>query len=180
MIKGGENVSEFNRFFNEYPYTNYHELNLDYIFQKMNELQKSIEGILENSEKYTDDEIARIKLYVDENIQSTTNLIKILSSKVDENYSKNIAYTDSEISKNNEYIISEVSNNFELIKVTNYFTGEKVSVQDMFNFLAGLHAVEAITYEELVTRELGYSYLISLQVLYQQIAVNGKEILKNE
>lgn len=173
-------MSEFNGFFNQYPYTNYHELNLDCIFSEMAKLQRSIEGILENSEKYTDDEIDKIKEYVDENNNNMTSLIAILSNKVDDNYSKSIAYTDSEIAKNNDYIIAEVSNNFELIKVTNYFTGELMSVQDMFNFLASLHATGAITYEELLTKNLSYSYLVSLQALYQEIAVNGKEILKYE
>lgn len=173
-------MSDFNGFFNNYPYTNYHELNLDYIFQKMGELQKSIDGILENSEKYTDDEILKIKEYIDKNIKDIQNLIIILSSKIDDNYSKNIAYTDSEITKNNDYIISEVSKNFELIKVVNYFTGELVNVQDMFNFLASLHATGAVTYDELVARNLTYAYIVSLQALYQEIAVNGKEVLKNE
>lgn len=174
------NISSGDSFFNNYPYTNYHELNLDYILSNMAELKKSIDGLLESAEKYTDDEIQKIREYVDTSDKALNNLITILSSKVDENYSINIAYTDKEIVKNNEYIISEVSKNFELIKVINYFTGEEISVQNMFNFLAELHATDAIDYSELENRALSYSHIVTLQALYRDIATKGKEILINE
>lgn len=35
-----------NNFFNDYPYTNYHELNLDYILQKIKELEKNVKEFI--------------------------------------------------------------------------------------------------------------------------------------
>lgn len=34
-------------FFNEYPYTNLHEVNLDYVLKKMQELENIVNNILE-------------------------------------------------------------------------------------------------------------------------------------
>lgn len=197
-------MSSFNGFFNQYPYTNYHELNLDYILKQLKELEKSISAILENAEKYTDEVadnlkqiISDLNIKIDSNYSATIKYIddkdNILKSGIDElktelsKLSDNInslyiesnKYTDEAILKNNEYIIKEVSKGLEFIKVLNYFTGQYESVQDMFNFLAYLHTQEAISYEELESLNVSYDEIIEKDFDYTDFATKGKEILSN-
>ena len=62
------------------------------------------------------------------------------------------ALTDLKIQQNNEYILSEVAKGVVNVKVYNYFTGELVTVQQMFNTLAELHLENPITYTELAIK----------------------------
>lgn len=197
-------MSSFNGFFNQYPYTNYHELNLDYILKQLKELEKSISAILENAEKYTDEVadnlkqiISDLNIKIDSNYSATIKYIddkdNILKSEIDDLktelsklsdninslYIKSNKYTDEAIFKNNEYIIKEVSKGLEFIKVLNYFTGQYESVQDMFNFLAYLHTQDAISYEELATLNVSYDEIIEKDFDYTDFATKGKEILSN-
>lgn len=197
-------MSSFNGFFNQYPYTNYHELNLDYILKQLKELEKSISAILENAEKYTDEVadnlkqiISDLNIKIDSNYSATIkyiddkdNILKSgiddlktelskLSDNINSLYIESNKYTDEAILKNNEYIIKEVSKGLEFIKVLNYFTGQYESVQDMFNFLAYLHTQEAISYEELESLNVSYDEIIEKDFDYTDFATKGKEILSN-
>ena len=197
-------MSSFNGFFNQYPYTNYHELNLDYILKQLKELEKSISAILENAEKYTDKVadnlkqiISDLNIKIDGNYSKTIkyiddqdNILKYriddlktelskLSDNINSLYVEANKYTDKAILNNNEYIIKEVSKGLEFIKVLNYFTGQYESVQDMFNFLAYLHTQDAISYEELATLNVSYDEIIAKDFDYTDLATKGKEILSN-
>ena len=74
---------------------------------------------------------------------------------------------DLKISENNEYIFESIASEIIGIKVLNYFTGEKVTVQEMFDYLAQLHATDGITVTELITR----------QKTVNQLIMNGKNII---
>lgn len=197
-------MSNFNGFFNQYPYTNYHELNLDYILKQLKELEKSISDFLEDAEKYTDEVadnlkqiISDLNIKIDNNYSTTIKYIdeqdNILKTGIDDLktelsrlldnvnslYIEANKYTDEAILNNNEYIIKEVSKGLEFIKVLNYFTGQYESVQDMFNFLAYLHTQDAISYEELVTLSVSYDEMAAKNFDYTDLATKGKEILSN-
>ena len=203
-LKGGGKVSNFNGFFNQYPYTNYHELNLDYILKQLKELEKSISDFLEDAEKYTDEVadnlkqiISDLNIKIDNNYSTTIKYIdeqdNILKNGIDDLktelsrlldnvnslYIEANKYTDEAILNNNEYIIKEVSKGLEFIKVLNYFTGQYESVQDMFDFLAYLHTQDAISYEELVTLSVSYDEMATKNFDYTDLATKGKEILSN-
>ena len=53
-----------NGFFNKYPYTNYHELNLDYIMEQINSFNKRIDELsdelVKNANIYTDEKFYEI------------------------------------------------------------------------------------------------------------------------
>lgn len=197
-------MSSLNGFFNQYPYTNYHELNLDYILKQLKELEKSISDFLEDAEKYTDEVadnlkqiISDLNIKIDNNYSTTIkyideqdNILKTgindlktelsrLLDNVNSLYIEANKYTDEAILNNNEYIIKEVSKGLEFIKVLNYFTGQYESVQDMFNFLAYLHTQDAISYEELVTLSVSYDEMVAKNFDYTDLATKGKEILSN-
>lgn len=84
---------------------------------------------------------------------------------------------DLKIEENNEYIFESIASEIIGIKVLNYFTGEKVTVQEMFDYLAQLHAMDGITVTELITRQKTVNELVALQFTYTQLAQNGKNII---
>lgn len=84
---------------------------------------------------------------------------------------------DLKIEENNEYIFESIATEIIGIKVLNYFTGEKVTVQEMFDYLAQLHAMDGITVTELITRQKTVNALIALKFTYTQLAQNGKNII---
>lgn len=84
---------------------------------------------------------------------------------------------DLKIEENNEYIFESIASEIIGIKVLNYFTGEKVTVQEMFDYLAQLHAANGITVTELITRQKTVNELIALKFTYTQLAQNGKNII---
>ena len=50
-------------------------------------------------------------------------------------------------------------------------------VQEMFDYLAQLHATDGITVTELITRQKTVNELIALNFTYEQLAKNGKNII---
>lgn len=88
------------------------------------------------------------------------------------------ARTDLAIEQNNNYIFDQIENNIlSNISVVNYFTGETVSVQDMFNYLATLHLENSLTYAVLVTKAITVDYLIGKSLTYTQLIKNGGTLL---
>lgn len=174
---------------------------------KLNEVITEVNNItvdiLEEANKYTDMQIAEfekvLQKYIKEIEQTKEELnkkysdfekitnaqLQIFNNRLN-NFDETIknaiiganAYTDMAIKNNNDYILSEVGAGFIDLKVINYFTGEAVSVQDMFDFLAMLHATNAISYEELAEVNKTYNNLIALSITYSDLAINGKNLIQ--
>lgn len=87
------------------------------------------------------------------------------------------ALTDLKIQQNNEYILSEVAKGVVNVKVYNYFTGELVTVQQMFNTLAELHLENPITYTELTNSAITYTDLANLNMTYTELAIKGNSFI---
>jgi hypothetical protein len=87
------------------------------------------------------------------------------------------ALTDLKIEQNNEYILEEVAKGIVNVKVLNYFTGEYVTVQAMFNYLSELHLENPITYTELAAAAIDYDALAALNMTYTELAVKGKSFI---
>lgn len=87
------------------------------------------------------------------------------------------ALTDLKIQQNNEYILSEVAKGVVNVKVYNYFTGELVTVQQMFNTLAELHLENPISYTELAAASITYADLAALNMTYTELAIKGNSFI---
>ena len=87
------------------------------------------------------------------------------------------ALTDLKIQQNNEYILSEVAKGVVNVKVYNYFTGELVTVQQMFNTLAELHLENPITFTELANSAITYTDLANLNMTYTELAIKGNSFI---
>ena len=187
----------------EYPYTDPNRYNADWLLNKMKELEGRLDGIVEETlqltKAYVDDRLANYQTQISEIKQE----IKTLSDRDEEISSEMIRQvarleglisdaereaeslfiiannrTDLQIQRNNEYIFREIEDNILAnITVINYFTGEKVTVQEMFDYLASLHLQNAITYNGLRDKNLTYTELVAKSITYTELVKNGDTLL---
>ena len=191
--------------FNKYPYTDFHELNLDWILKEMKDLQTAMDGLLEKAieeatkaaKEYVDEQLAGVMERFDElqrnfnalntnvaNLNAAFNAftlninaqITALKKYIDDALQAQTLQTQLLIAQNNEYLLSEMETYLTQIKVINYFTGEKVTIQDMFNYLAQLHLSDAIDYDTMAYRALTYTYLAGLNINYTNLAMHGNTL----
>jgi hypothetical protein len=195
--------------FNRYPYTDLHELNLDFILAQMKDLQSKIDGLLQeaidqataNAKAYLDSQIDDIMRQFNELQTSVNNLrsdytrdfteltrivnafvtnftaeMNALKKYVDDALTAQALQMQLLISQNNEYLLAEMETYLAQIKVINYFTGEKISIQDMFNYLAQLHLNDSIDYNTMAYRAKTYSQLAALNINYTNLAMHGNTL----
>ena len=192
--------------FDEFPHTRNYDSDLRELIAEVKELIKSVnaisEEILKEAKEYTDEQLAGYQEQVDairrelesemSSLNDAFNLLKtsvnvsigIINDNIDSLHAEMEAdiaavneRTDLAIEQNNEYILSEVGRFLSQIKVLNYFTGEYITVQEMFDYLAKLHATDGITVAELASREKTVNELIALNMTMTQLAMNGKNII---
>lgn len=192
-------------FWNKYPYTDFHELNLDYILKKMKELEADLDGLLEeavrqateNAEAYVDEKLAdviaqfnQLKNDVDalsdqfEGLETAFDAftalvdrkIEVIQNTLDSRIAGVNARTDALIASNNEFLLAEMGRYLNQITVTNYFTGLDTSIQDMFNYLAMLHLTDSITYATMAQRAKTYTYLVNLNMTYTNLVMHGNTL----
>ena len=187
----------------EYPYTDPNRYNSDWLLNKMKELEGRLDGILEEALRLTKEYVdTRLSEYQAQTVQIRKE-IQAVSDRTDE-LSEEIVQqvvrleglisdaerkaeslfiiannrTDMQIERNNEYIFREIEDNILAnITVINYFTGENVTVQDMFDYLASLHLQNAITYDGLRDKNLTYTELIAKSITYTELVKNGSTLL---
>ena len=187
----------------EYPYTDPNRYNDDWLLNKMKELDSRLDGIVEEimalTKTYVDSQlvdyqsqIKSIRLEIAQLSQRTDKLsshveseVLRLESKIQEAEQKAESLfiiandrTDLQIQRNNEYIFREIEDNLLTnISVINYFTGERMTIQKMFDYLASLHLENAITYDGLRDKNLTYTELIAKRISYTELVKNGGALL---
>ena len=177
------------------------------LIAKINELVDAVNNIkldiLDEANAYTDEEIRKMESRVNDAVNSvialkqeienefddfkniTQETLNEFSEKIDLLYDhvNDIVYsinarTDLVIKQNNEFIFREIENNIlKNITVLNYFTGENVSVQEMFNYLSMFHLENAMTYAMLYTKNITVNYLADKRITYTDLVRNGNTIL---
>ena len=189
-------------FFNKYPYTDFHELNLDWLLDRMRKLEDELNDALEtlSTEIYNqvmtdmqptlnglrndlnaltndfsslrgqfanlDAEFDAFKIYVDGQILYLQNYVDAQAVACNN-------YTNLAIEQNNEYLLDEMQTYLAQIKVINFFTGELVSVQDMFDYLASLHTTDSIDYDTMALRAKTYTELAAFNKTYTELVMDG-------
>ena len=125
-------------------------------------------------------EVADLRTYFDNQVQALQNnynaftnsvqqQIVLLTNRIndfDQTIKNDIigvnALTDLKIEQNNTYILDEVAKGVVNVRVINFFTGERVTVQTMFDYLCGLHATDTPTVQEMIDSNKTVGELIAL------------------
>lgn len=191
--------------FREYPYTNLEDLNLDWILRKMKELDQNMQDLLDKAiaeataaaKAYVDEQLGDIEEQFEElqgnfnqlnnNVTTLNNAFNAFTTNINAQMLALRKYVDDSMSaqqqqmvlliqQNNEYLLREMESYLSQIKVINYFTGEKVTIQDMFNYLAGLHLNDAINYTTMATRAKTYSQFAAMNMTYTDLAMHGNTL----
>lgn len=161
-----------------------------------NEWDEIVADALKQANAYTDEQIANYNKQFQEIINQLNNQYAAFNAQVTQELNqfenrlktqedKEAAdvirlqqETDEKISQNNDYIFERIAGELVDVKVINYFTGEAVSIQDMFDYLAQFHTENAMTYIELENAFKTYDELTALNITYTQLAINGKLLIK--
>ena len=191
---------------NRYPYTDLHELNLDWILEKMKELEALVanikEDILAEAKAYTDEQILILhgdldavnndlqafKVVINDKVDNLDAELTARLDALDQDVIDLYQYIDNQIIISNartdqaiinakEQIYEHMMEELAKIKVINYFTGDLISVQDMFNYLASLHATDGITYDQINMRNKTYAALAALNLSYGDIVMHGNTLI---
>lgn len=203
--------------FNNYPYTDMHELNLDWCIAKLKELNQRVDDITEDiaakvyeeAVEYIDEHLAdviaefnQLKIDVEEDIRQVeedfdglnqqfidlAGDFDILVAQVDYKINQIKLYidgqiagvnlrTDAAIAANNDYLLGQMAQFLAQIKVLNFFTGEYVSIQDMFDYLSMLHVNDGIDYADLASRNKTYTELAAYNMTYTDLVLHGNSII---
>lgn len=140
-------------------------------------------------------EVADLRLYFDDKIVELQDQYDTFTRAVDNSINRLVnrinafeedmraaiigvnALTDLKIEQNNEYIMEKIAEGVVNVRVINYFTGERVTVQEMFDTLAQLHLENPITYTELANSSISYAALAALNMTYTELAVKGNSFI---
>ena len=188
-----------------YPYTDLHDLNLDWVINRMKEIEAELENVareatnaaIEASKEYIDEQLSDITEGFNElktlvytlegDVSDLKDAIDIFENlvniKIEAIRSEAIAMNEATnsrmeimIEQNNNYLLNQMESYLSQIKVINFFTGEKVTIQDMFNYLAMLHLTDSITYTVMAVRNKTYTELAGLNITYTDLVEHGNTL----
>ena len=192
--------------FNMFPYSNMHELNLDWMLTELKDFSGQLdefrtrldtirEGILADCKKYTDAAIAekygefqqqynQLIIQIDQFQSAVNNTLKGFQEQFDD-YKETTtaevlsakAYTDVAIEENNNYLLEEITKQSIGIKVLNPFTGERIPIQDMIDYLSDFHMQNAILVETVVSRNNTVNQMVAYNASCTDLAINGAAIV---
>ena len=114
---------------------------------------------------------------VNARIQFISNDVNRIDNKIDDEIIGANEYTNQAIKNNNEYLIEQLSQSVSNYTVINYFTGEKITVQNMFDTLAQLHIQNPMTYSIYANKNISYSALSLLHIDYTELVMKGNELI---
>lgn len=193
---------------NIFPYSNFHELNLDWVINELKDFQERLDTIAEEgyqkSKEYVDSQLAGLRgefeqfkadvnaaleVY-DDTInnfkQSVTDQLQVFQSQLD-GYQKQLdnsvaglrVYTDQKIEQSEKEMQEYIADQvLNNISVLDPFSGEYVPIQYMINYLSTLHMTGGATYDEIAAARKTIDSLVALGHTYAEWATNGREYLQ--
>lgn len=158
------------------------------------ELDTVTENLLEQANAYTDGQIAKsVQEYsealaqFEKDYQEFSGIVNQtllgFQAQITENNDRqeneiagNRAYTDTRIQQNNEYLLEQISQQAISVRVLNPFTGERVSIQEMIDYLSAFHMTEAATISEIGSANKTVTTVVEYHATCTQMVINSKAI----
>lgn len=159
---------------------------------KIRELEDLIETTTRDFEQLVEDTVERFDgivddlqyqynqftAYVNGELADMDRKVDNVNDRLDDSVVALSNEIDVKIAINNEQLLEEVTENLpDIMKVWNILEGEKVTIQEMFNYLAYLHIVDGIDVQTLVNRQLTVSHIAGLQRTVRDCVMYGNTIL---
>lgn len=192
---------------NIFPYSNFHELNLDWIILELKQFQNRLDTIAEEgyqkSKEYVDSRLSGLRQDFDDFARDVNETLALYSETISDfkrevndrltvfqseldGYQKQLdnsvtglrAYTDIKIEQSEDKMQQYIADQvLNNISVLDPFTGEYVSIQYMINYLSTLHMTGGATYDEIAAARKKISALVALKHTYTEWATNGKSYI---
>ena len=190
-------------FVNKYPYTDFHELNADFILDRIKNIEEQIATIKEQIEgeifewvqeqlKPFEDQLNALIKEVEDLSEETEETLAAYDARITAFVNQvNAALaqmrsdlvssiqavnnlTDLKIEQNNVWLLNEITQNVgDLFMVQNPFTGEYVTIQSMVDYLSAFHIVDGIDYDTMASRALTYNAFEALNITYTDLTLHG-------
>ena len=196
-----------NLFTNKYPYTDLEQLNLTWVIETINKVDRDLSDIKEQCEqiaKETAQDVAdQLIIVVNQKILALTGVVDALQNAfnglsnevdakllamqnqingfktyIDAQIQASNNLTDIKIAHNNAYIFDVITNELvPQLKVRNFFTGTYVSIQQMFDTLASLHVTDGLSYQELTNKNKSYADITAYGFSYEDLLLHGDSLI---
>ena len=158
----------------------YVDSRLEEVLTQFNELSQEVDQL----RQYFDEQVSTLQGNYNAFTNSVQQQIILLTNRIndfDQTIKNDIigvnTLTDLKIQQNNDFILEEVAKGVVNVKVINFFTGERVTVQQMFDYLCGLHATETPTVQEMIDANKTVGQLIALNHTVGDWVRYGKEYI---
>ena len=141
------------------------------------------DGAIEESIKQYNQALQQFEADYDQFVDNVTGALSGFQNQMDANFARqdneiagSRAYTDTKIEQNNDWILEQITQQFVGILVLNPFTGERVTIQDMFDYLSALHMTEAAKIEQIGAAANTVNVVVGYNATCTQMVNNGKNI----
>lgn len=193
-------------FWNKYPYTDTHELNLDWVLAQINDFrnelntlhEKVYNEVMEQVQPQLDSmradlttmqnnfeafkvEIRNSQAAFEQQVQNEIAALErdfqILKDSIDVRIEQAKLYSD--IQNDNLYnrIMDEIGQGVLNVKVVNYITGDMMTIQEMFDYLCMFHLANPITYTQLALKAIDYTSFAALGITWTDVVTNGNILI---
>lgn len=188
--------------FEVFPYSNLHDLNLDWILKQVKTISE-YQGSFDQQIAALSQQIVTIQSQINAEMQRFQNAVnasinaqtQTLASFQDELDVHTAAIAELEqalqdsviglqqfvllnIAENNIRLKDELSQDIRNFTVINPFDGTSVTVQQMFDTLAQLHMTDSLTYSQLTGKGKTYAQLSALQITYFNLINHGASLVQ--
>lgn len=188
--------------FEQFPYTNFHDLNLDWVLKEVKRVSEAVDKwsteVLDAAKTYTDEKVAaeaeranqanlELKQTVETAIRDFQNVVngtiagfqeqlRQQDAEIDANLVASRGYTNAQIAQNNEFLMDEISKGLIDLKVLNLFTGKYVTVQEMFDYLSAFHLTGAISVAQIGNAQRTVNTVVGYNATCTDIVINGYHV----
>lgn len=194
---------------NIFPYSNFHELNLDWIINELKDFKKRLDTIAEEgyqkSKEYVDSQLSGLRGDFEEFKAEVNTTLGLFGAEI-ENFKKAVndqliifqsqldgyqqqldnsvaglrAYTDVKVEQSEDKMQQYIADQvLNNISVLDPFSGEYVPIQYMINYLSTLHMTGGATYDEIAAARKTIDSLVALGHTYAEWATNGRDYLQS-